>query len=241
MARIRMLGAVVAALVTVPLIGGCSHLANPSPTLVTGSSSPSTAAEAAGTSTPSASPTPIATTPPAPIAPPITYSGSGDDNVLAITKPAGATTVVATITGNSAAKNFDVRGIDGEQDHLVATTSPYHGSVLVDGKGGNTTQLRVHAFGPWTITLSDPRSAPVLGPTYSGAGDTVLLYVGQGGSAVIEGGASGTPFRINVLTAGRLGGPLVQATAPYSGVVRWPGGSAVVQVSAIGSWSIGMH
>jgi len=236
MRRTRRFGAVAGGLVVLALVAGCGIKANPSAMpipSVTDDSPPASSSAAASS-------TAVTTPPPPPIAPPTVFSGNSDA-VVPITKPAGATAVVATVSGNAAWKNFDVRAIDGAQDHLVATTAPYHGSVLLDGHGGNTTQLRGHAFGPWTITLTDARSAPVLGPSYSGDGDTVLLYPGGGGNAVIQGGASGSTLTITLLAAGRMGGPLVKATAPYSGIVRWPASSALVIVSAVGAWSIGIH
>jgi len=49
--------------------------------------------------------------------PPTVFTGAGDD-VVAITKPAGATVVIATITGNDAGRYFGVKALDGDMDTL---------------------------------------------------------------------------------------------------------------------------
>src|SRR4051794_15047634 len=101
------------------LVGGCSRVdaagafpalgSNTAPGPSSVEASPLTA-DTSGTS-PSATPTSVAPTPvpapaaPAAIAPPSVYRGSGNLD-LAITKPAGATAVIATITGNADRHNF---------------------------------------------------------------------------------------------------------------------------------------
>lgn len=93
--------------------------------------------------------------------------------------------MLATITGNDAGRYFGVKGLDGDHDSLVNTTDPYNGTTLLDGNVGGTTQLQVTATGPWSITLSDPRSAPSFGKgtPYAGSGDAVLIYQGMEASA----------------------------------------------------------
>lgn len=173
----------------------------------------------------------------APIAPPTVFTGSGSATV-AITKPAGTTAVIATITGNQYSHHLGVRALDGSQQHLVESDVPYSGSTLLDGDGGTTTKLYVHAYGPWSITLSDPRTAPVFDHAYNGTGDTVLVYEGKGGTATVSGGAQGTNLQIRAYSSGRPGGYLLSAPAPYNGQIPWPAGTAVITVRASGTWSI---
>lgn len=240
------LGTAVVGLAFVGLVSGCSAMdAFSSPpakaSSVTSESSHSSSA-AASTSGTTASSTPAAPSTAAPvvvsgppIAPPTKFSGNGN-TVLSITKPAGASAVIATIIGNAAARNFDVRAIDGAQDHLVATTSYYVGSTLLDPSGTNTHQLRVHGVGPWSIKLTDVRAAPAFTVGYRGTGDGVILHTASGGAGVVSVQGAG-PFLIRTY---RLGGvtALVNETGPWSGTVRWPEGAAIVTVRATGPWSI---
>jgi hypothetical protein len=187
-------------------------------------------------SSPSPAPPSADVPPPAPIAASTVFSGSGDA-VVRISKPAGTTTVIATISGNAAGKNFDVRGLDGEQDHLVAATAPYRGATLLDPDGGNTTQLRVHASGPWSITLADPRTAPVFTDGFSGTGDAVLVHDGAGGTAGMQATGSSGTFAVRLYSDGRST-DLIRAPAPWTGQVHWPSGLGLVAISAPGPWSI---
>lgn len=231
--------------VLVVIIAAASH----------GGGSPSTPAGAAlaGKATGSSAPAPAGTVAPAPavqasaaptttaapIPPPVTYTGSGDD-VVSITKPAGV--VIATIAGNKGRHdNFIVQGIDGDQDLLVNVTDPYSGSTLLDANGGNTTQLKVTAHGPWTITLTDIRSAPDLNPgANTGTGDTVLKYLGAAGKATIAGNAAKDNFIVQQYT-GSGQELLVNETDPYQGTVPLAAGPALVTVKATGPWSIGVQ
>jgi hypothetical protein len=182
------------------------------------------------------------TTPPVPQPPPVAeptvFTGTGD-TVVAITKPGGAPgTVLATITGNDAGPHFAVHGVDGDQDLLVNTTDPYSGTVLLDADAGGTTQLQVSASGPWSITLSDPLTAPRLAMgANTGTGDAVFVYEGPRGIAQIDGNAGGRHFGVIALT-GDANDLLVNTTDPYSGSVPMPPGPGFVTVSAEGNWSI---
>lgn len=178
------------------------------------------------------------TTTAAPIPAPSVYTGTGDD-VLSITKPASDGPVVATIKGNAGGvNNFAVQGMDGDKDLLVNTTDPYSGSTLMDIQGGTTTQLQVTATGPWSITLSDPRSAPALNPgANSGTGDTVLVYRGGTSKAAITGGTGVSNFA--VIEYNDSGENLmVNETNPYQGTVPLAAGPAIVAVTATGPWSM---
>jgi hypothetical protein len=155
-----------------------------------------------------------------------------------ITKPAGATIVVATITGGAAGYFFGVSGVDGSKEVLVGTKGVYRGVTLLDEDGGKTTALHVFSRGPWTITLSDPRSAPLFTGSFSGSGDTVGVYQGNGGTATVTGGIAGDLFRITAYGAGRLVGTLFSSTDGASHPVHWPGGVALIKVRAVGPWAI---
>lgn len=169
---------------------------------------------------------------------PTVFTGSGD-SVVAISKPGGGDgTVIATITGNDARRHFAVQGLDGDQDLLVNTTDPYSGSVLMDAELGGTTQLQVSASGPWSITLSDPLTAPELKTgANSGSGDQVFIWRGRAGIAQIDGNAGARHFGVIALT-GTGNKLLVNTTDPYSGSVPMPAGPGFLTVSADSDWSI---
>ena len=175
-----------------------------------------------------------------PIAPPVTYSGTGS-TTLAITKPAGTTAVVVTVKGNAPGHYLGVRALDGTQAHLVDADGPYSGSTLLDADGGTTTRLFVRAVVPWTITLSDPRSAPVFSTSYTGSGDTVMVCTGSAGTAAITAGTQGTRLRIRVYGPDKFMHSIVDTTGPYDNLERWPGGTSLVAVVATGQWSIAVN
>jgi hypothetical protein len=198
---------------------------------------PSDSASSAAASSGSAVP-PVA--PVAPVARPTVFSGGGGTSgvTVPITKPAGATTVVATITGGAAGSFFGVSGVDGSKEVLVGARGLYRGSTLLDEDGGKTTVLHVFSRGPWTIALSDPRSAPLFTGSFSGSGDAVGVYQGNGGTATVTGGTAGARFQIAAYGAGGLAGTLFSGTDGGSHPVRWPGGVALIKVRAVGPWSI---
>jgi hypothetical protein len=167
---------------------------------------------------------------------PRVYTGSGD-SVIKIDKP-GDSICLATITGNKASRFFAVQGVDGDKDLLVNTTDPYSGTTLLDVHGGGTTELQVSAKGPWSITLAPINSAPELtSGSNSGIGDAVLKYVGGTGIAAITGNKGGRFFAVSEYTDSGSD-VLVNTTDVYSGSVPLSAGPALVEIQAIGSWSI---
>lgn len=168
---------------------------------------------------------------------PTIFTGSGDD-VVTITKPEGATVVIATITGNDAGRYFGVSALDGDRDSLVNTTDPYSGTTLLDANRGGTTQLEVQATGPWSITLTNLQYAPTFNGHAEGTGDAVLISQTPGRTATITGNQEGRYFGVRAYGDGS-GQGLVNTTDPYSGTVPWPSGTNVfVVISAEGSWTV---
>ena len=174
---------------------------------------------------------------------PVVRTGDGDA-VLPVLKPGGAgSRVLVTITGNEAGEPFVVRGADGENAVLVDTTEAYAGIVLLDGASGGTTQLEVTATGPWSITFSDVRSAPVLkSGVNTGAGDQVFRYE-KGvlrGLLQVQGNATSQRFQVLAYGADDLD-LLINTLQPYNGQVRVRPASALVAVRAQGEWSISLR
>ena len=109
----------------------------------------------------------------------------------------------------------------------------------MDANVGGTTSLQVTAVGPWSITLTDLRSAPTFSSgAYTGSGDAVAIYQGTGRIAAITGNAEGRYFGVKAYGSGGSGGGLVNTTDPYTGTVPWPTGPVIVVVTATGDWSI---
>src|SRR6476469_2403804 len=92
---------------------GCS--ANAGTSSGTQAQTPSRSTSSAPSAVSVASPIPPSA---APIAPPTVFTGNGSATVP-ITKPAGTTAVIATITGNQYSHHLGVRALDGTQAHLV--------------------------------------------------------------------------------------------------------------------------
>jgi hypothetical protein len=171
------------------------------------------------------------------VAAPTVFEGTGD-SVVQITKPAGATVVIASVTGNAAGRYFGVKAVDGDQDTLVNTTDPYTGDTLMDGGTGGTTMLQVTAVGPWKITLTDLRSAPRFTGAHSGTGDAVMIYEGSGRIAAITGNAAGRYFGVKAYGSSGSGGGIVNTTDTYTGTVPFPAGPVIVVVTAVDGWTI---
>ena len=177
------------------------------------------------------------------VADPVVRTGTGDA-VLPVLKPGGAgSRALVTITGNDAGEQFTVRGADGESAVLVDTTDEYSGVVLLDGAAGGTTQLEVTATGPWSMTFSDVRSAPLLGSgVNTGAGDQVFRYEKGVLRGLLQVQGNATSKRFQVLAYGPEDlDLLVNTVTPYNGQVRVRPASALVAVRAQGEWSISLR
>lgn len=209
------------------------------------SGSSSSSSEAAGSSTDSSSDISMATTTeaapttteaPPPIATPVTYNGSGDD-VLSIQKPDAGPAVLAAFTYRGRG-NFIVIPMGGSGMSLVNTIGAYSGTRLLDADGGNTTQLQIKASGPWTVTLSDIRSAPELTSAgQTGNGDSVLIYRGIQAAATITSNGTGN-FIVQEYGSGMS---VVNEIGHYQGTVPISAGPELVVVTADGPWSIAIR
>ncbi|HYI14231.1 MAG TPA: hypothetical protein VEX37_02495 [Thermomicrobiales bacterium] len=192
------------------------------------------------TSEPTSTPTPEPTATPAPQ--PVVYSGSGD-NVIDIQKPGGAdAAVVAYVRGNAESRHFAVEnfGASGEQIALlVNTTDPYEGIVPMDFRSGEqTTRLQITSTGEWYIEirpLSTVRHSGAPG-VIEGTGDDVFIVDGEPDTALITGNADSRHFA--VIAYGERSNLLVNTTDPYDGRVIVAGDTVVVEVTAVGGWTI---
>ena len=150
----------------------------PRPSAIAAQSAPVSAPARATPATPAPSASPIAA--------PRVHSGTGDD-VLDVVKPTGITTTMVMVSWQPVRwllRNGGFgRSARPPRQHDAALPPP-----TADGRGrgqapGSGSGLLT---GPWSITLSDPRSAPplVAGTTH-GTGDTVtMLHSGTTGRPV---------------------------------------------------------
>jgi len=162
-----------------------------------------------------------------------TFSGSGDD-VITLTPFDG--TYVFRISGNEADRHFSVWARGDRNSLLVNTSSPYTG--ITYNQHQNTQILEITAVGDWTIEqlpISSMRSIST-GQTITGTGDEVLRIASQGESAVIEGNNAERHF--SVWARGNRNNLLVNTSNEYSGRVLLRDTYTLLEISAVGDWSI---
>jgi hypothetical protein len=192
------------------------------------------------TNTPKPTNTPAPTETPTVTPTPIVLTGTGDA-IVDIDK--GAEAALVHITGNSASRFFAVVNYDnaGEQiDLLVNTTEPYDGVRPLDFRDDeHTARFEVQADGAWTIEilpLSAIEKVEVPGEI-SGVGDYVFaLVAGTPDTATITGNASSRFFA--VMGYGNGIDLLVNTTDPYEGIVLLDPETLVIDVQAVGEWTI---
>lgn len=186
---------------------------------------------------------PEPTSMPLPTQAPILLSGSGDSvvNVKKSDDP-----MLIHIIGNSVGAHFAVWNLDASGDSidlLVNTTDPYDGVRALDFLvGEHTVRLEITATGPWEIEILPLGSARVLEVpgTISGDGDDLIRLSGLAADlAIIEGNAGSSHFAVFSYGSGGLN-LLVNTTDPYSGTVILEDGVLYLEITAEGSWSIGI-
>lgn len=171
---------------------------------------------------------------------PIVYTGAGDD-VISIEPLEGIW--VLTITGNSGAHHFAVKGYDDASNYtelFVNTTEPYVGTTLDPSL--STTMLEITASGDWTIELRSVYEMETIsaGQSISGTGDTVMLVSSPGKTATISGNADSHHFAVKSygFTADDL---MVNTTDPYEGKVMLKGDPFLITVDSEGDWTIALN
>ena len=174
----------------------------------------------------------------APIPNPIVYEGHGDD-VISIESPEEGP-VVLFIKGNEEGRHFAVKGYDDNDNAtelFVNTSDPYAGTTLDDS--GKTTVLEISAVGPWTIESQSIRGMRSLESpgTIEGTGDEVLLVEGETNLIEVKGNEEERHFALKGY--GDSGSYLiVNTTDVYEGKNRMESGTSVLEVNAVGDWSI---
>lgn len=216
----------------VGLVGNVGDRATPTRTTAFSQPAPTVAKASAR---PTATPLPR-------ISAPKRFSGSGDE-VISISKPDGATSpAVLWIRGNSQGRHFAVKGLDtdGRSTGLfVNTVDSYTGITALDFRDrDNTVRLEISATGSWEIEVRSLASVRVVrGPgTFTGTGDEIVIVDGTIDSARITGNASERHFAVSAY--GNRSRLLVNTVDAYDGRVSVPGDTAVIEVTAVGTWKI---
>ncbi|MCD8510571.1 MAG: hypothetical protein LRY73_12335 [Bacillus sp. (in: Bacteria)] len=170
------------------------------------------------------------------VAEPVVYTGSGDDFIDIDVPFDGA--FLLEITGNSDGRHFAVEGFDAADNrtHLfVNTTDPYSG-VLLDPQG-TTSSFEISGSGSWEITIRSLNSARTVTDSITGTGDEVLLVTGETRRAKIEGNPNARHFAVQAYHPNG-GDLLVNTTDVYEGTVRMSPDTFLIEITAVGSWSI---
>ncbi|GAA2199051.1 hypothetical protein [Sinomonas flava] len=216
-----------------PSANQASETASPSATTQPAAPSPSQTAPAPAATQPAPAPKTTQAAPaPAPKIQPFTRNGAGDD-VFNI-----------DLGGNPAIVMFDcpacssntVLQTNGRDSLLVNTIGAYKGSHLIDtSKTSNTTELTVKADGDWTVTITDPSTAPRTDGPAQGHGDAVVYMEAKSSKASITNTGKGN----FVVTGYASAFPqlAVNEIGSYKGTVplSLP---AFVQVISEGDWTI---
>lgn len=189
-------------------------------------------AEPTASGTPTPEPTPV----PTPLPTSVIYSGSGD-SVISINNPYDL--AVFFISGNSADRHFAVRGYDSADNYtnlFVNTTDSYSGLTL--DTDGPTTSFEISAVGEWSIEVRSIRTCKPIssGQTIFGSGDDVLLIEGNSKTAKITGNEASRHFAVKAY--GSRDKLLVNTTETYSGTVKLNENPHILEISAVGEWSI---
>ncbi len=173
-----------------------------------------------------------------------TYEGSGDDYIQ-IEKAMDELPAAAMIFGNSAGRHFSITSYTASGDYidlLVNTTDKYSGTVPIDlGITEKAKYLEINAVGTWSINIYPIPAIPQLTSTnaVSDTGDYLLWIEGDGSMLLINGNSSERHFSVIAYDIyGNYNGLLVNTTDRYSGRVRLPKDSLILQISAVGDWSI---
>ncbi|KQV26664.1 hypothetical protein [Yonghaparkia sp. Root332] len=173
----------------------------------------------------------------------VVYSGTGD-TILQIELPAGPDSIGIATIAHSGSSNFAVWSLDGDlnqSDLLVNVIGGYAGTVPFNlSTAERITAFEITADGAWTVTLRDVLSVRELpaSATTTGQGDDVLVYFGD---ATVADLAHTGESNFAVWSYGASSDLIVNEIGAYTGQVRWPAGTALVQISADGAWTIALQ
>ena len=196
------------------------------------------------TFTPSRFPTATPTDTPDPF-----YFSRVGNAILNILKPDPNGPALLHIVGNLSSRDvpaerlyFSIKNFDAEDNALailVNTTAAYSGTVPIDFlPEDHTRRLEISASGPWTIRVLPLSAAKTLAATpLTGTGDDVILLNSDTRAVRISGNALGPYFGVFAYHAGTRD-LIVNTTTPYAETVTLPEGTTVLEVKAVGEWTL---
>ncbi len=166
----------------------------------------------------------------------ITYEGKGD-SVIKIKHPEGA--FVLYIKGNKDGRHFAVKGYNSNGDRtelFVNTSDPYEGVTLDPSQ--ETVTLEITAKGKWKVEVRSIWTCDIISElgTYKGKGDSVVLLNVDATIAEIEGNKDSRHFAIK--SYGDRTNLMVNTSDEYSGTVMMKYNPYLLEVTAVGKWSI---
>ena len=172
----------------------------------------------------------------------IFLEGSGDD-VVVLDSPISLAAM--DVSANASGRYFGIKPIlvTGESGiSLVNTTDPFDGTVLLLGTDQDAiVGFEVSSNGPWTFLIKSIAEVPYLGrtETIEGSGDALVRVDETVGltTITVNGNEEGRYFGIRPHGA-RYSVSVINTTDPYSGTVRLDPGTLLLEITAIGSWSI---
>ena len=203
------------------------------PTAAASAAAPTAAATAAPTAAPTAVPTAIP-----PLAS-VTLSGRGDSVVKVPAQYNGQAALVSA--KNSGADNFSVWTLgagNAQQELLVNTIGNFSGVEAMNFNGSSPAgSLQIgDTGGRWSITFSDPATAPAFAASTSGSGDAVVAYTGGAGTAAFTNGGHGNFAVLEFAATGSSENLLVNVIGNYTGSVPTDPGFLVI--TSDGKWTV---
>ena len=172
---------------------------------------------------------------------PLLLEGSGDDVVILDTPVSLA---AMDVDANASGRYFGIKPIllSGDSaSSLVNTTDPFNGTVLLLGSGDDAIAgFEVTSNGAWSFTIKSISEVPYLAPgsTSEGSGDALVRLDETSGLTTITvvGNDEGRYF--GVRPHGDSSFSVINTTDPYNGTVKLDSGTLLLEVTAIGLWSI---
>lgn len=170
------------------------------------------------------------------------YTGNGDD-IINLSKPQKDGAAILLVSGNRSNRHFSITGYSNSGKRtglLVNTTKKYDGTVLIDMVDREkTSQLEIKGLGAWAIYVYDIKYARKYKTpgAIEGNGDDVIIVLGSAKIMEVNGNQNGRHFSIKGYS-NRGRHLLVNAVEPYSGKVRVPTNTILLEISARGRWRL---
>jgi hypothetical protein len=173
---------------------------------------------------------------------PFTVSGTGND-VIDFQIP-GDLPAVLDLT-HDGSSNFIVWSLDGSFgniDLLVNEIGNYDGRRMVHGGWFSAPELvrhlNVDADGAWSITARPMSAATSLSSSLAGSGDDILRYTGSASTLTSTHDGTSNFIIVGYESDGRYAGLIVNEIGPYSGTDLIDSGTAILDITADGNWTL---